>query len=351
MNRHLDKLVKKTGLAPGTPIHIGPEYSDPTIIEQCLYTNKTASLTKINAVSDINLEQTQLSWLDIRGLKDITLLTNIAAVFKLHGLIIEDISNTLQLPKLDEHDDSYFLILKLINFDNNHLSLDHICVYFEKNTIITFQEKSQDNFTVIKDRILKQKSKLNEKQSDYLLYTLFDYIVDTYFIALQQLDNRLIELTKDVDTHSSKNTLIKIQKTKKQLLTLNHLFWYTRNIALNLKKSDSNLITKSTFKYFNDLHDHISHIIDISESFREELIDLTERHLSSINLKSNEIMKTLTIVTAIFMPLTFLAGIYGMNFKVMPELEFRFAYPILIVAMLIITGILLLIFKRKKWLN
>lgn len=353
MKNYLSKLIKKTGFPPGTAVHIGPKFQDKTNIFHVLYGSKTLKCTDIKDIKKIKVTKKEglVNWFDIRSLQDIESINTIGKKFKVHALIVEDILNTVQLPKIEEHDTHFFLIIKAINFQEETLNFEHICLFFQDRLILSFQEKISDTFKVVRDRILNQKGKIAEKEADYLLYALFDYVIDTYFESLQKIDNHISELNEEVDSNLSQDTLKRIQTLKKQILILKRHFWYTRDIVLTLKKSESSLISSKTDKYLTDLNDHIAHIIDISESFREELIDLTERHLSAINLRSNDIMKMLTIVAAIFMPLTFLAGIYGMNFKVMPELDWPLSYPILISIMVVIAIGLLALFKKKRWFD
>ena len=311
-------------------------------------------ILNIKSIDDpitIKICKEKINWIDVRGIHDLNIIDKIGKKFKLHPLILEDITNTSQLPKIDEHEAFFFVIIKAISFDGFEVKIEHIALFLTPKLILSFQENTSDTFSVVKDRILNKKGKVTEKKEDYLLYTLFDYVIDTYFESLRKIDQRLSELGMEVDQTSSQSTLKNIQTLKKQILILKRHFWYTRDIILSLKKSESALIAENTHKYLTDLYDHIAHIIDISESFREELIDLSERHLSAINLRSNDIMKMLTIVATIFMPLTFLTGIYGMNFKYMPELEWKWSYPILTSIMLFIGFGLLFIFKRKKWFN
>lgn len=353
MKRYLTKLTKKSGLPPGTAIHIGSKKTEPAFIIQTNFTKTTQecqNITDLKTLKDPD-QKNQIHWIDIRGIHNVKTIKSIGETFNLHGLMLEDILNTTQLPKIEEFPTHFFLVIKFINFEDDKLSLEHICLYFKPGVVLSFQEKISDTFKVVRDRILEKSGKVTEKEADYLVYALFDYVIDTYFETLRNIDLRISELNDEVDTTPSHQTLKKIQSLKNQILVLKRHFWYTRDIIYALKKSDSKLISPKTDKYLGDLQDHVAHIIDISESFREELIDLIERHLSAISLRTNNIMKLLTIVAAIFMPLTFLAGIYGMNFKVMPELEWPWSYPILISVMILLAAGLLVFFKRRQWLE
>jgi magnesium transporter len=351
MKHYLSKLSKKKGLPPGTPLHIGTPSTETPHITHILYDEDSVKKEEPHAISPTKPTEKKIHWLDVRCPHDIELMKSIGRTFTLHSLVIEDILNTAQHPKIEEHDHHFFIIIKAIDFSENTLHFEHICIFFREHHLLSFQEKSTDTFTIIKDRIIEKKGKIREKKTDYLLYTLIDYVIDTYFETLQKIDTHISMFTTEVDTSPRPDTLKRIQTLKKDILILKRQFWYTRDIVQSLKKTESSLIAPKTHKYLQDLHDHISHIIDISESFREELIDLSERHLSNINLRSNEIMKMLTIVAAIFMPLTFLAGIYGMNFRVMPELNWPWSYPILLGLMAAIALFLMTLFKKKHWLD
>ncbi len=350
MKKYLAKLVKKAGLPPGSTVHIGSSSKEPIQIKQIIYTHKKSEELTIIKTEDIQTKaKGAVNWLDIRGLHKPVILNKIGKLFNLHPLTLEDIANTSQLPKIEEKDNTFFLIIKAISMEHNSLELEHICLYIDHQLVISFQERPSDTFNIVRQRILEQNGKIREKKSDYLLYALFDYVIDTYFETLRHIDQQIEALTLEVDENPGQNTLKNIQALKKELLQLKRHFWYTREIVHTLKQSDSKLIEPATEKYLNDLSDHIAHISDISESFREELIDLSERHLASINLRANDITKTLTIIASIFMPLTFIAGIYGMNFKVMPELEFSLGYPIVLCSMAAIAIVLLVFFKIRKW--
>jgi len=353
MRQYLSKLIKKAGLPPGTPFHIGSQKDTNTSITYTTYNSKNTDISTITndeAIHVLPVEDT-IQWVDIRGISDVELIQNVTCKFNIHDLILEDVYNTVQLPKIEEHDSHFFLIIKAISFENETLSFEQIGLYFEKDVILSFQERSTDTFKLVRDRIASSKGRITNKKADYLLYALFDYVIDTYFEVLQRIDSRISELSDEVDQNPSQDILKKIQLLKKNVLMLKRYVWYTRDIILVLKKSESELILEKTDKYLTDLMDHVSHISDISESFREELIDLSELHLSAINLRSNDIMKMLTLVAAVFMPLTFLAGIYGMNFHYMPELQWKWAYPTLVFIMMVIIAGLLTFFKKKKWFD
>ncbi|MBL6723382.1 MAG: magnesium/cobalt transporter CorA [Candidatus Margulisbacteria bacterium] len=349
MNHDLKQLVKKAGLPPGT-IRTGGA-KGPVSISHMVYHRDGLETKLINQVSDIQFVAQQKNWVDVMGIDDADVMLNMGKKFQLHPLILEDICNTAQLPKCDEHDDAFFMMVKAISFNDSEISFEHIAFYMRENLMLSFQEHTTDTFHVVKQRMQDKLGKITKKNVDYLLYALLDYVIDTYFVVLRKIDAQVTLLNQEVDENPNSSTLKNIQSLKKQVLLLKRYFWYIRDIILALKKTDSPLFSKKTQKYLVDCHDHIAHIIDISESFREELIDLTERHLSAINMRSNDIMKILTIVAAIFMPLTFLVGIYGMNFKAMPELDWPWGYPVLMGSMVVLSVGLLVFFKRKKWLD
>ncbi|MEK9727407.1 MAG: magnesium/cobalt transporter CorA [Candidatus Margulisiibacteriota bacterium] len=351
MTKYLKRMVKKAGLPPGEVVHIGPEKSDPPTVTLIQYNDQNAHFYPIHDVKDIvsYSDNQWVNWLNVQGVHDPTLIRDIGSIFNLHGLILEDVVNTRGLPKFEEGGLGFFIVIKAISFDGHTISFDHIAICLQENAILSFQECTQDTFKVIKDRIQQKKGKISQKKADYLMYALFDYVIDTYFDTLQKIDVRISELNQEVDDFPTHDTLKRIQALKKQILALKRNFWTTRDIVLLLKKSESPLLSKKIGKYLTDLHEHIGHIIDISESFREELIDLSERHLAVINLRSNDITKMLTIVSSIFLPLTFVTGVYGMNFKFMPELEQPYAYPILLISMVVVVTLLFAFFKRKRW--
>ncbi len=353
MKQYLNRMTKKTGLPPGDLIHIGPEKTEPIQYTLVRYGTHGAEFFDLSSPSDIAKHRTpnDCCWLDVRGVHQPELIHAIGTLFDLHSLILEDVVTTSSLPKLEEGGLGLFMIIKAIRFDGTTLNFEHIALCLQSNVIVSFQEQTTDTFQVIKTRMAQKKGKILEKNTDYLLYALVDYVIDTYFETLQTIDHRISTLNQEVDDCPTHETLKHIQALKNHVLMLKRYFWYTRDSILLLKKSESPLIDEKTGKYLTDLHEHITHIIDISESFREELIDLSERHLAAINLRSNDITKLLTIVSAIFLPLTFMTGIYGMNFTHMAELNWPYAYPLLLLCMLGIVGLLLVLFKRKRWFD
>jgi len=353
MLHYLKYLTKKTGLPPGTPTLVEPSKQDAVIIEKIIYDSHSSDMFSISNEHELTIDEhhSKITWIDIRGIHDLSLIKTIGKKFKFHDLLLEDITNTTQLPKVEFDQNHIIIVIKAITYEKEELNLEHIVLFFSSKHVVAFQENTTDTFSVIKTRIFEKKGRITEKGTDYLVYALFDYVIDTYFNTLRKIDIRLSELNAEVDQHPSQETLKNIQTTKKNILILKRYFWYIRDIILTLKKSETSLISEQMNKYLTDLYDHVAHIIDISESFREELIDLSERHLSNINLRSNDIMKTLTIVSVVFIPLTFLAGIYGMNFKVMPELHWTWSYPSLLGVMILIVISLLVVFKKRKWFD
>lgn len=345
------KLLRKAGLPPGTLLASRKKKPSETHVDYISYSTEQVNLQPLNLNEPFSklIKANEKNWFDFRMESNIPLLQKIGTDFGVHSLILEDVTNTLQLPKIEYGDNWIFISLKLFLFKNNKLVFEHICIYFKDNIVLSFQEPHFDQFEAIKTRINQKKGKICEKDADYLVYALIDYCIDSYFVTLKYIDDQLNDLQELVDLAQKQDILKDIHQLKRQLSVLRRHFWYTRDIILSLKKEEHPLIDSATEKYINDLYDHIQHVIDISESFRDDLNDLTERHLAAINLRSNEIMKFLTILSALFLPLSFLAGFYGMNFKYMPELEFKYAYPILAGTMLIIAVVLLLLFRKKGW--
>lgn len=349
MRHFLKSLSKKTGLPPGTAAHIGSFQKNPISMSLLTYNSNYSHYNVIDDVKTIKVKKEYTQWIDINGIHDVNKILQLGHMFNIHKLVLEDITNTSQLPKIEETQFYIFIIIKAISFENNTIQFEHINFYLAPHYVMSFQENNKDVFETVRSRIINKNDKVFEKKEDYLLYSLFDYVIDTYFETLRKIDERLSELNNEVDVTPSQQTLINIQTLKKQILLLKRYFWYTRDIILHLKKSESLFISPKTRKYLTDLHDHIAHIIDISESFREEITDLIERHLSAVSFRSNDIMKTLTIVAAMFMPLTFFVGLYGMNFVHMPELHYRWSYPIFLIFLFLLATILFFYFKKKKW--
>jgi magnesium transporter len=353
MRSKLQKRSQKTGLAPGSLIHVGNRYTEKSKITLIRYDETFFEEKEISSIKDFHIEKDNkiITWLNIDGLQDIKLFEDIGALFNLHPLVLEDILNTDQRPKMEDYGDYIYLVLR--NFhgqENGDLLSDQVSIILGKSFILSFQEKESGLFDSIKDKMSKNKGRIRKEGTDYLAHAIIDNIVDNYFIVLDNLEEKIEDLEDDLVKKASPSTLDAIHILKRELILLRKSLWPLREAVSSLERSDSPLINKSTIVYFKDIYDHTMAIIDTVETFRDMLSGMLDIYLSTISNRLNEVMKVLTIIATIFMPLTFIAGVYGMNFKYMPELEFRWGYFCVLGIMLVIALLMVRYFKKKKWI-
>lgn len=346
--RSLEILAQKAGALPGS---LNPT-SGPQKVEGILseFDAKSSATISIQNAS-FEVSDTLNSWVDFLGIPDTAILERLRDEFLVDTLILEDVANPTQLPKCDAIGEAIFFTLKGITYFESELHFEQISLILTSQCLVSVQEDPRgDFFDSIKTRLSKNKGKLREKGLDYLIYSLIDSVVDHYFVALRCFDAELETLGDAIRDDLNPDLLLDIHRLKRQIFTLRRYLWYSRDMLQARKKIEHPLLDPSIEKYFNDVGDHIHHAVDICESLRDEILDLNEQYINAVNYKANEIMKQLTIVASIFMPLTLIAGIYGMNFKYMPELEFVYGYPILLGALLVLGIGAWVFFKRRKWL-
>jgi magnesium transporter len=352
MRSDLKKRSQKTGLDPGSLIHIGRRYSEKTKITLIRFDESTFVEKEVNSMPDLAKEKKKqgLIWINIDGLQDVSLLEEIGNMFGLHPLILEDILNTNQRPKIEDLTDYIYIVLRNFhNQDNDTLQSGQISIILGKNFVLSFQEKESALFEPIRERLRNNKGKIRKAGCDYLVHALIDNIVDNYFIILETLEDKIEDLENDLIRQTTPATIQTIHNLKRDLIFFRKSLWPLRETISSLQRSDSPLIDEPNVIYFKDIFDHIIAIIDTVETFRDMLSGMLDIYLSSVSIKLNEVMKVLTVIATVFMPLTFLAGVYGMNFKYIPELQWRFGYFIIWTVMLAIAAVMLYFFKKKKW--
>ncbi len=271
--------------------------------------------------------------------------------FRLHPLVLEDILNTDQRPKIEDYGEDLFIVLKILSYDEQteEIAAEQVSLVLRPEVVLSFQEKVGDAFAGVKERLRNGKGRLRKMGADSLVYALLDLVVDHYFAVLERLGERIESLEANLLADPSTSTLQKIQNLKREMLFLRKWVWPMREVLSSLERGDFSVIQESTRIYLRDVYDHTIQVMDTIEIFRDMLSGMVDIYLSSLNNRMNAVMKVLTIIATIFMPLTFLAGVYGMNFKYMPELEWRWGYPFALLFMALIAGVMLVIFWRKKW--
>ncbi|MDO9567291.1 MAG: magnesium/cobalt transporter CorA [Candidatus Desulfaltia sp.] len=354
MPKFIKKISKKAGLAPGTLVHIGEHKHDKIKITLIDYDATQLKETELKEIEESFYlkDKASVTWINIDGIHQVDVIEKIGSNFGIHSLILEDILNTDQRPKAQDLDDYIYIVLKMLYNDKEELKVksEQISLILGKNFLITFQEIEGDVFSSVRDRIKKGKGRIRKMGCDYLTYALIDAIVDNYFIILETFGEKIESLEEELLEKPTPQTLQTIHDIKREMIFLRKQVWPIREIINGLLKWDSQLINESIDIYFKDVYDHTIQIIDTIESFRDVLSSMVDIYLSTISNKMNEVMKVLTIIATIFIPVTFIAGVYGMNFKYMPELDWKWGYYAVwfIIASVIIS--MLCYFKRKSWL-
>ncbi len=341
-NNHPDKIVY-TGNKPDLPLTIHLVKYNETDQQDIQIDNLKNAATYI--------DDNYINWFQIRGFGDVAKLTNIGQAFQLHPLVLKDLADTEQPPKLEEYENYLFILLKYVYFENDDYQTDHIGIVIGSSYVITFTESEKDIFSPINSRIDRSIGQIHKEGSDYLGYSIIDAVVDQYYTIIQVIGDYTEGLEdKLIYNNIQQEPIREIQELKHDFIRLRRIIHPTKEIAAQLLRTDHYLIKSKTKKYIADLFDHIVHIADDLEVYREISWNLMEIYIATINNKMNEIIKVLTIMTSIFIPLTFIAGIYGMNFDNMPELRWQYGYFYTLGVMLLIFILMLLIFKKKKWI-
>jgi len=354
MTRTKKTRLGKVGLPPGSLVHIGENLSERSKISLFHYDEQSFQEMEIQQISGCAsyLIKTGVTWISFQGIPDIPVLEELGLHFGLHPLTLEDILNTDQRPKMEDYGDYLYIVLKMFYNDSpnrDDIKSEQISILFGANFAFSFEEKESDTFDAIRERIRNAKGRLRKSGPDYLTHALMDAVVDHYFLILENLGERIELLEETLVKTPSSGLLNALQRLKKEMILLRKSLWPLREMITSLERSESPLISKSSLLYFRDIYDHTIHIIDTLETFRDLLSGMLDIYLSSISNRMNEVMKLLTVIATIFMPLTFIAGIYGMNFKYMPELEWRWGYAMVWVVLLIIAGGMIIYFRRKNW--
>lgn len=352
MRRLVKKNPKKVGAAPGTLIHVGKRLKENVDISFIQYNEESKKVNNLNNAADISIDDTKVNWINITGLHDTDLISEIGCGFKLHKLLVEDILNTSQRIKVDDYDNYLYIVLKLLSYDKEakDIEVNQISFVFMKNTVISFLENDSDVFDNVIKRIQSDKGSIRRYGADYLLYALIDAVVDNYFVMLETLGDKVDDIEDKLVSDPDKQILQDIHKLKRDMLYLRNVTWPSREVMDTLMHFCDSYFSESCEVYFRDVYDHIMRAIDTIEVYRDMLSNMLDTYLSSISNKTNDVMKVLTIISVIFMPITCLAGIYGMNFKYIPELELSWGYGLFWVIAIVITLLMIRYFKKKKWL-
>jgi magnesium transporter len=354
LRRALTRRSKTVGQAPGQSMHIEDHKLEPTRIRAFVYDADNMIETEVQQADDIErvLSQSGIKWIHVDGLQNAPLLQEIGEKLGLHSLILEDVLNTDQRTKCEDYGQAIYIVLKWfeIEGENEEISEEQISIILQKDVVLSVTEKQADEFAVVRDYIRSGKRRRFLLNADYLAYRLVDSVVDHYFSILEHIGERIDALEVTLIESPSPQILPSLLTIKHELLFLRKAVWPLREMLSALQREETPLIRPETLMYFRDVYDHTIQVMDTIETFRDTQASKFDMYLSSLSFRQNEVMKVLTIIATIFLPLTFLAGIWGMNFEHMPELRWPQGYAIALGIMLVIGGAMVAYFRKKKWL-
>jgi magnesium transporter len=351
-------MVRKVGLPPGTLLHTGKTYIDVPHIRVLEYTADDVVEKTFSSAEDVCMSGAgdTITWIRVIGLHNVELIEKIGECFAIHPLVLEDILNTNHRPKMEDYGDYLYIILKSFHNaededeDEGEMDAEQVSLILGKNYVISFQEKSHDLFAPVRERISSAKGRIRKLGADYLAYALIDLIIDKYFVILEDVGERIEDMEDSLVSQPGDNALQEIHVLKRKMLHFRKALWPLREIMNALSRGESALVQESTVFYMRDTYDHTIQLVDALETYRDILSGMLDIYLSSVSNRMNQIMKVLTIISTIFIPLTFIAGVYGMNFKYMPELDFTWGYPAVMAVMLVISLGMIRFFQTRKWL-
>lgn len=349
------KRSHKTGLPPGALVHIGEKWSEQARISVMQYNEENLYERGLEVIKRKHLqdEEALTTWIHVDGLHDTAILEQLGEEFNLHPLVLEDILNTDHRPKLEDMGPYIFLVLKCFTAEPTSITevrSEQISLIFGADFVLSLQEKESDLLVPIRERIRQSKGKIRKAGADFLAHAILDAVVDSYFSLLEDIGEEIEDCEESLVNHPSSVILRRIHYLKRNMTLLRKAVWPLREAVAALERSESPLIAESTNIYFRDVYDHTIQVMDTIETYRDTLSGMLDIYLSSLSNRMNEIMKVLTIIATIFIPLTFLAGVYGMNFEYMPELKWRWGYIALWGVMIAIALVMLKLFRKNKWL-
>lgn len=348
------RFRETVGLPPGTLVHIGEKKAEEVKITIIDYDQSNFEEREVENVEECLpfKDKPTVTWINVDGLHEVEVVEKMGNAFGIHPLVLEDILHTGQRPKMEDFGDYLFIVLKMLYHDKevDEIIGEQVSLILGPSYVISFQEREGDVFDQIRERIRNGKGRIRKVGADYLAYTLVDGIVDHYFVILEEFGEKIESLEDELVTNPSSETLQTIHTLKRDLIFYRRSVWPLREVINRLERGELQLMTETTGIYLRDVYDHTIQVVETIETYRDMVAGMLDIYLSSLSNRMNQVMKVLTIIATIFIPLTFIAGIYGMNFKFMPELEWHWGYPASLLVMLLVVGVMLVYFKRKRWL-
>jgi len=348
------KRSDKAGLSPGTLMYVGEKKVQSSRITVIDYDETNFLEKEVTSVEECFpfKDTATVTWINVDGVADAAVIGELGAKFDIHPLVLEDIMTTTQRPKTEDLGNAIFIVLRMIECapDGTDLVADQLSLILGPNFVLSFQETPGDCLGPVRERIRGGKGRVRKLGPDYLAYALIDAVVDNYFFVLEKLGEKIDRLEEQLMAEPRRQILHEVHGLKREMIDLRKAVWPLREVVSGLERLETSLIKKTTDVFLRDLYDHTVQVIDTVESFREILSTMLETYLSSVSNRMNEVMKVLTIIATIFIPITFIVGVYGMNFKFMPELGWRWSYPLVWAAIIAAVGGMLAFFRRKRWL-
>ncbi|MDX1566814.1 MAG: magnesium/cobalt transporter CorA [Longimicrobiales bacterium] len=353
VGRLVHRSTKKAGSAPGTIVHTGRKKVDEVRITFLDYDEGELRERELEGIEESYpfRDRPTVTWINVDGLHDVELIEKVGDHFGIHPLVLEDIAAVNQRPKMEEYDDYIYLVLHMLSFDEESERVQHeqLSLVLGENFVFSFQERSGDVFEPVRERIRSTKGRIRSRGPDYLAYALIDAVVDGYYSVLEKIGDQVEMLDATVMEDPTEEILHDIHELKREMLVMRRAVWPVRELMAQLLRAEHSLIVEETKIFMRDVYDHAVQVLDTVETLRDLTSGLTDLYLSSVGHRQNEVMKVLTIMASIFIPLTFLAGIYGMNFEYMPELSVPWAYPALLGVMLSVGVLMAWYFRRRGW--
>jgi magnesium transporter len=345
--------TKAAGLAPGTPVYVGtPRTGDVSIRVFDFTADRTDERAPVSVEDCFPLRDTStVSWIDVDGVHDADQVQRLCERFGIHPLVVEDIVHTVQRPKVEDHGGYVYIVVRMLLRDQaGELRSEQVSLLLGPHWVLSFQEEPGDVFDPVRNRIRTGNGRVRKSGPDYLAYALLDAVVDHYFAVFEPYGERIESVEQQLSRNPDPELLEAIHQVKRELIGVRRAVWPLREALSSLIRAESGLIHKQTSVFLRDVYDHTVQVIDTVEAFRDTVSGLLDLYLSSVSNRMNEVMKVLTIIATIFIPLTFLAGIYGMNFRFMPELGWRWGYFGALGLMAVVVVVMVIYFKRKRWL-
>ena len=348
------KTTRRPAVPPGTLIHIGEKKTEKVRITVIDYGDGTFEEKEVDGIEECfpYRDKSTVTWINVDGIHQVEVIDKLGECFGLHPLLLEDILNTEQRPKAEDFGNCVFVVLKMLYIGERSsvINIEQVSLVVGESFVLSFQEREGDVFNMIRQRMREGKGRIRKMGADYLTYALIDATVDSYFLILERIGDEVERLERGLVSDPKPQTLQAIHNLKTEMIFLRRSVWPLREVVSALLRRESPLISEATIVYLRDVYDHTIQVIDTIETYRDMVSGMRDTYLSSVSNRMNEVMKVLTIFASIFIPLTFFAGIYGMNFRYMPELDWRWSYPVLLGALGGMGVSMLAFFKKRKWL-